>query len=397
MKNPDAKFTGWITKRGPGYYQAVVNIGRDPESPGKYKTMSKSIRGSKPEAQAYLREWLSRLEEAETKTEPSSMLLSEWLLEWVDDIAQNDLERNTYLSYRWEIEKHIIPMIGSAPISELLPSDLQKFYSYKAKNGRITSEGGLSNRSIIYIHTILNQALKKAVELELIPKNPCEKVKPPRDKKRNRKSENDFIALDADELKAFLNLCKGHRDYNIIYIAAFTGARQSEILGLRWQDVDWEGKSINISMTMHRYKKGLFEHRPRTKNDSSKRSIALTTDDMSVLKAQEIKQKEEKLAHGAGWDNQYDLVFTEASGQPVDRHNLLTRFQTLARHFGKPDLTFHGLRHTHATILLSDGEYINAVSERLGHSDVNTTLREYGHVLPKKKEDIAERFSRLLS
>lgn len=408
----EKKYSGWVTKRGPSYYQAVLNLGPNPEKPGQYLTKSKTVRGSKSKAQKFLNDWIDELErkdkeEKEKKENPiTDKTLGEWLTEWVEGSVKKDAEHNTYELYRWEIDKHIIPMIGHAPLTEVTPYDIHKFYEYKSNEGRLVepkelagdkkTPSGLSNRSVNLIHTVLNQAFIKAVALELIESNPCEKAKPPKDKKKKRKSENDYVALSKEQLQEFLKQAIDHRDFAIIYLAAYTGARQSELLGLRLDDDIWyEQNAVNIAMTLHRHKDGSFEHRPRTKNDSSTRIVDITSEDVKVLRWHEKKQKERQMLNRKTWKNEFNLVFTEPDGSPMDRRNLSKRFKNLAKKLGHPDFTFHGLRHTHATILLADGEYINAVSERLGHADIDTTLRIYGHVLPKMKEDLASRFARL--
>lgn len=408
------KYTGRVYKLGPGKYQAIVNY---KDAMNNYRTMKKTVKGRSKVALAFLTQWLEELENP--KFEPSEQLLEEWLIYWIDNIAKRDLELNTYESYRWEIKQHINPMIGKAPLSDLLPIDIQKFYDYKSSQGKLKREGGLSNRSVIYIHSILNQALQKAVALDMIEKNPCDKVKPGKDRKNKTKGQ-EIVFLSKEELAKFLAGCKDHRDFSIIYIAAYTGARQSELLGLTWEDIDWEEKTIYIHSTLHRHNDGTYEHRPRTKNTSSTRTIAVTEADLEILKKHHKYQTELKLAAGRNWKNKNNLVFTEDDGSPMDRRNLSGRFKNLSAKLLDPpkvkkskkdnseeinepevkekkkDFTFHGLRHTHATILLSDGEFINVVSERLGHSNINTTLRIYGHILPKKRVDVAERFARLV-
>jgi integrase len=276
-------------------------------------------------------------------------------------------------------------MIGQAPLSDLLPLDIQKFYDHKFNDGKLKAVGGLSNRSVTYIHSILNQALAKAVDLEMIEKNPCDKVKPGKDKRKQRKGQ-DIVSLSKEELNEFIKDSREHRDFALIYTAAYTGARQSELLGLKWDDVNWEEKTLYIHMALDRHSDGSYEHRPRTKNYSSTRTISVTDADLAVLKQHRKNQNELQLAAGSGWKNTFNLVFTEADGSPMDRRNQTSRFINLANKLLSPPkikepktvesevkpeklpevktkhLTFHGLRHTHATILLSDGEYINVVS-----------------------------------
>lgn len=384
-------YTGRIDKVGPGHYRIVINLPRDPVT-GKYKKKRKDVHGTRQEAEALMRQMIAELEQPQKK--PSEQPLGEYLLYWIDTIARADLERNTYESYRWEIEKHIIPCLGHIPLCELEPIHIQTFYSYKAEAGRLDGKGGLSNRTVTYLHSILNEALKKAVDLELIPKNPCAKVKPPRDKKQPGKK---MVVLSKEELRQFLDGCREHRDYALIYVAAYTGMRESELLGLQWDDILWKEKAIRVNKTLHRYKDGTYDLRPRTKNESSNRIIPVTDSVLTVLREHRKKQMEAQLASGGTYRKEMNLVFPDLNGGPQDRKNVFHRFANLAKKLGYPKMRFHDLRHTHATILLADGEMINAVSQRLGHADVNTTLETYGHVLPRKAEETARRFERLLS
>lgn len=195
-----------------------------------------------------------------------------------------------------------------------------------------------------------------------------------------------WVVLDAKQLSEFLEESKDHRDYAIVYTAAYTGARQSELLGLTWDKVNWDEKTITIDHALHLDDESEdgFEHRPRTKNETSTRTIDVSERVLKVL--QEYKK------------SQIDspLVFTEPNGDPINRHNLTHRFSNLVKRLGYPIMTFHHLRHTHATILLSDGAYINEVANRLGHADPKITFSIYGHVLPNKKQTLANRFDELL-
>lgn len=385
-----SKYTSRIDKIGEKHYRIVINLGRDKN--GKYPKKRQDVHGTRPEAEEILRQMIYDLENPPKKF--SEQLTGEYLLLWVDTIAKPVLEQNTYESYRWEIEMHINPSLGHIPLCEITPYHIQTFYSYKAEAGKLKGKGGLSNRSIVYKGTILNMALAKAVDLELIEKNPCDSVKPPRDKNKKRKKE-EMVVLSKEELKTFLTDTKSHADWSIIFIAAYTGMRQSELLGLRREDIFWKDKKIRVKMTLHRLQDGTYEHRPRTKNETSTRIIPVTRKVLAVIKLHLWKQNQILNDCDSKWKD--ILVFLDSKGEPLDRRNLSHRFANLAAKHGHEKMRFHDLRHTHATILLSAGEMINAVSERLGHADIQTTLQIYGHVLPKKAEDIAIRFEQLLS
>jgi integrase len=197
-----------------------------------------------------------------------------------------------------------------------------------------------------------------------------------------------WVVLCRQELASFLKDIKGRRDYALIYVAAYTGARQSELLGLTWDKVRFKDKAIRIEQTLHRDKDSDsgFEERPRTKRKSSTRTIPVTNRVIKVLE----KHRQEQIA--AGIESKH--VFLEPDGNFIDASNLGRRFKRLAKNY--PGMTFHHLRHTHATILLSEGANINEVAERLGHANAAITLKTYGHVLPDRPQSLANFFDSLI-
>ncbi len=383
------QFTSRIDKVDKNHYRIVVNLGHDPTD-RRYKKKQKDVHGTKAEAELVLQSWIEELQQAPKTL--SSQTIGQFLMHWVDTIAKPELERNTYDSYRWELEKHIVPSLGHIPLCEIAPIHVQTFYSYKAEAGRLDGKGGLSNRTITYHHAILNQALASAKVLKLIEENPCDVVKPPRDK-RNA-SEKIGVVLTKDELGSVLIRLRGHRDYALIYAAAFTGMRQSELLGLQWDDILWDTKQIRVRKAMHRHRSGEYEHRARTKNKTSSRIIKVTDDLMVVLREHRKEQMQALLA--AGSDRSSNLVFPDLDGSPQNRLNVYHRFRNIITKLGHKGMRFHDLRHTHATILLASGVMINVVSKRLGHANVDTTLGIYAHVLPEFENNAADTFADLV-
>lgn len=374
-------------------WRIVVEAGVDPITL-KRKRIVRTFLGSQKEAERER----ARLELEALQppvVEPSKQPLGEYLIRWIDTIARPELKPVTYQGYRWYIVKHINPIMGHIPLSHLVPLHIQEFCSYKIENGRLDGKGPLSNRSVIYIHSILRQALERAVDLELIPKNPCARAKPPRSRKRRGKTGKgrSYVVLDAEQLTEFLDRCQGHRDYALVHTAAYTGMRQSELLGLQWHHILWNENAIDVEQAL-----SLLEGGKRvlgeTKNLTSTRTVKVTDSVMAILREHKKAQLERQLKSGGTFVNHHNMVFPDIrNGEFENRKNLSHRFSKLAKRAGYEGFRFHDLRHTHATILLSAGEYINAVSERLGHADVDTTLRTYGHVLPKKQDEVAKRFA----
>lgn len=342
--------------------------------------------GTKADAEAYLRDWLWELENPEEAK--ALQTVDDFLDSWIDKDAKILLkwEQNTHDRAKRIIDKNIKPHIGKKLIGDLIPEDIMGLYTTLGTEG--TDRKKLSPRSIRYVHTILNQALNHAVAMKKIPSNPAKGLTPAPSKSKDKEK---WVVMSKEQLKAFLEAIKGHTDYFLIFTAAYTGARQSELLGLTWDKV-WEDKKIlRIEQTLHTITTGEYERRPRTKNDTSTRSIKVTDRVLNIL----IEHKENQKAKDIPTGNE-DLVFTDVKGNPINRDNLGHRYANLASKHGYSGMTFHHLRHTHATILLSDGANINEVAERLGHADPSITLSIYGHVLPGRDQSLAEKFDSLI-
>ncbi len=371
-------------------WDIFVNLGWD-EIKKYYPIKRKKFTGNRWEAEAFLRDWIYELENPDITC---YVTLSEWLLEWLKTSALPNQEKTSYERVERLVRKNIIPWLGHIPLGALNAENVKNYYATLLEKGKIRitkDEKGeeikiyapLSKRTVQYCHIVLNQALNEAVTLGKIPSNPAKGIKPPKDK---RKPKEKMHALDANQLKELLEKALGHRDYVIIFVAAYSGARQSELIGLTWDKIWFHKSAIRIERTIHLDKESEtgFEERERTKNDPSTRTVIMSKKAMDLFKS--VRPKDAK---------KDDLVFQEKGG-PLNRQNLTGRFENLAAKHGYPDMTFHDLRHTHATILLSDGANINEVAERLGHADPTITLRTYGHVLPGRDETLANRFDSLM-
>lgn len=379
-------------------WQAVVHTGYNPEKK-RHDKVRRTFYGTRRQAEAFLRDLIFELENPDVVV--SQMPVGEWLDYWLENYGtiKYKWEKNTYERAERVVRVNIKPYISEIPLNALEPRHIMDLYSYLSTSGKIrrfkdedgqtqTERIGLSSRTVRYVHTILNQALNEAVKLRKINENPAKGLTPAKEKTRNR---DEWVVLDANQLYKFLEACKGHRDYAIIFTAAYTGARQSELLGLTWDKINWIEMTITINQALHLdyESEDGFEHRPRTKNETSTRIIDISERVLNVLQEYKNSQKEKGVYT--------ELVFTEPDGTPINRHNLTHRFSNLAKNLGYPKMTFHHLRHTHATILLSDGAYINEVANRLGHADPKITFSIYGHVLPNRKQTLANRFDELIN
>lgn len=371
--------SGNITQRGEQSWRLKYEAGRD-SATGKRRTAYKTVRGSKKDAEKELRKILTSIDDG-AYVEPSKLTVAEYLKRWLADYAKPKVAGNTL--ERWEqiVDKHLTPALGNRPLKDLTPLDIQAYYSRELASGRLDGSGGLSRRTVHHHHRLLFQALKQAVKWRILAINPAEAVEPPKPEKP------DIEVLDNEELGKLLNVARPTRSYPAILLAATTGMRRGEVLGLRWRDVDLDKHLLAVSQSLEETKDGLRMKAPKTQ--TSRRSISLPGITVEALRAHKIAQAQERLQLGLG-RNDEGLVFTTLDGEPVRPRNLTKEFTRLVKRAGGHRITFHGLRHTHITALLKDGTNPKVVSERAGHSSVAVTLQLYGHVLPNMQADAAK-------
>lgn len=235
--------------------------------------------------------------------------------------------------------------------------------------------------------TIIKGSLDYAVNMELLPSNPAKKIQLPKDKKK------EMTVWDIDEIKAFFKVASQDRLYPAFHLAITTGMRRDEILGLRWKDVDLDKGILYVRQTLSKDGKKFLSG---AKTDSSVRSIKLSNETIAVLRKHKARVAREKLQLGPDYVD-YDLVICTSKGTPVNPENLKRTFERLIKEARVPKIRFHDLRHTHATMLLAQGVHAKVISERLGHSNIKTTLDIYSHVLPNMQEEAANQIDALLS
>lgn len=375
-------------KRKDGNWYVVLELDRER---GKRKQKWISVRkelglnkkATRSQAEELLIKKLRELQQG-IYFDPEDMTVAEFLDRWMETYGETNLKKNTYNGYESFIRLHIKPEIGSILLSKLKPAHLQNFYSKKLKKGRADGkQGGLSARSVRYIHMILREALSHAVKWEVIPRNVAEAVTPPKEEKSRART------WTKEEAQAFLRAVSGHRLYPLYLLAISTGMRRGEILGLRWQDIDWNKGVISISQAAVATKEGLVIG--DTKTDASQRTVAIPPSVLEALKLHRQRQREEAMVLGKP-EITKGLIFTSQKGTPINPSNLIRHFKNIISKTNLPQLTFHDIRHTHATIMLQNGVHPKIVSERLGHSRISTTMDIYSHVMPDMQADAALKF-----
>jgi integrase len=300
--------------------------------------------------------------------------LAAFLERWLADVVQPSVRPSTFTSYRMLTRRHVIPGLGQHRLSKLTPQDVQTFY-----NGRRAV--GLSPRTVQYLHAILRRALGQAVKWSLVPRNVALLTERPNARRP------EIRPLDPDQIRAFLTAAAGDRLEALYTVAVAVGLRQGEALGLRWEDVDLDGATLQVRHALQRIEGRMQLVEPKT--DKSKRTIALPAVAVTALRAHRTRQLEERLWAGSRWQ-EWGLVFTSTIGTPLDGTNVTKGFQRLLHKAGLPHQRFHDLRHACATLLLVQGTHPRVVMEVLGHSQIGLTMNTYSHVMPSLRREAAE-------
>ncbi|MBT9171959.1 MAG: Transposase [Syntrophomonadaceae bacterium] len=321
--------------------------------------------------------------------EPTKTTFGEWLDKWLTAYKKGQIKTSTYESYETLINVHIKPALGKIPMAKLQANALQSFYNQKLESGRHDGEGGLSTRTTRYLHAIIRQALQQAVKEGLLIRNVADATSPPTIRNKQMQPLVEAALVD------FLEAAKEDRLFAAYLVAATTGLRRGELLGLCWDCVDLERGVIAVSRQLITLKGGAFLEET-TKSKSGRRSVTLTDDATRELKSHRKRQAQEKLLLGAAYQDS-GLVFCREDGNPLDPGRFTKSFQRRLEAAGLPKVRLHDLRHTHATLLLARGIPAKLVQERLGHSSITMTLDLYSHVTPEMQKLAAESLNGLLA
>jgi integrase len=388
---------GHIRQRGPETWLLKFDVGRDPLT-GKRITRYATVHGGKRDAQRELSKYLAQVGDG-VYVDPTKLTLGDYLMQhWLPHV-RNQVTGSAADRYSDIVNKHLVPAIGKHRLARLSPAQVQAYYDAELAGGRrahplkksSAAAAGLSARTVRLHHKVLNQALRHAVKLQWIARNPCDAASPP------RVEHKEMPALDHDQTAAVIRAAAGSRIYIAVLLALTTGMRRGEILGLRWRDLGLDAGQLSVSQALEQTRRGLVFKPPKT--ERSRRMIILPALTIEGLRVHKTQQREEYLQLGFGKDED-DLVVTEITvatdstgrreiaRKPMTPDHLSKDFCRLARRL-KLKVRFHDLRHTHATHLLKAGVHPKVASERLGHASVAITLDTYSHVLPGLQEDAA--------
>jgi integrase len=375
---------GSVQKRSKGSWRLVFDLER--HTTGKRRQKVVHFRGTKREAE----EELSRIIAEVTNggySDPGNITVGEYLNRWLEHVATKTAAK-TFERYAEVVRLNLIPNLGGLKLSKLRPMHIQQFYAASLTDGRVRKTGGLSPRTVLHYHRIISQALKQAVKWQLLARNPAEAVEPP------RPDQHEMLVLDGEQTATLLDSASGTTLYIPVMLAVTTGMRRGEILALRWSEVDLERGTLAVTQTLEKSRRGGLRFKsPKTKK--SRRSISLGPITIEALRRHRAAQAELFLRLGCGRDRS-TLVCARPDGTPINPNTLTSGFASLVRRTDIPAVTFHGLRHTHATHLFQAGVHPKIAQERLGHSTIAVTLDLYSHVMPGMQEDAAMRVDKAL-
>jgi integrase len=373
---------GSVIKRG-STYSIVLDLGRGPD--GRRQRRWHSGYRTRKDAERARVELLAQVDHG-IYVEPSRLtvavfLRDQWLLALTGQVRPTTLH-----SYRSNLERYVLPRIGQLPLQRLTPAHLNTLY------GALLAAGGrdgqpLSARTVQAIHMTVRKALGDAARWGLVVRNVAALASPPKPRRAEMRT------WTAAELRAFLEHVQDERLAALWMLAASTGMRRGEMLGLRWVDVDLDRGRVAVRQTLVIAGRQVVISEPKTSR--SRRSIALDPRSVAALRSWRAAQAAERLAWGAGWTDS-GLVFTREDGMPIHPEWLSDAFEWRIKTAGLPRIRLHDLRHTHASLGLAAGVPIKVMSERLGHTSSSFTADAYQHVTPGLEEEAAATVARLV-
>lgn len=344
---------GSVYRRADGIWVGALLIGHDENGRRRRRVVYGKTR---TEAAMKLKE-LQAAQSTGTLTEPKRITVGAFLKQWLDDSCRLSVRETTFENYSSIIRLHVAPHIGGVRLTNITPANIQSLYAQLERQGK-------SPRLRQLVHAVLHRAFNEALMWGFILRNPCSAVKRPRVPRR------EINCMTGKQVRRLLDAAKGNRLEALYVIAVATGMRQGEILALQWGDIDLKAGTARVQRTLVEVNGQLKFSEPKTAR--SRRLVELPSFAIRALQAH----------RGDAIPVPDCLVFTDTIGGRLRKQNLLRRsWWPLLERAGLPKIRFHSLRHTHASMLLSQGTHPKVVQERLGHSSISITLDTYSHVM----------------
>lgn len=306
--------------------------------------------------------------------------VGDFLVQWLE-ASRATIRPRTWEHYERIVRLHVPPSLGRLRLDALRPNHLQHLYAVKLQEG-------LSPKMVSHIHGALHRALGLAVKWGYLPRNVADATEAP------RVPVKELRIPGYEELVRLLDVARAAGDpmWQLWTVAAYSGCRQAELLGLKWEDVDIEASAITIQRILVRARNCAPVY-GEPKTAKSRRVIALPGEAMAALRSVRARQIEAR--RGQEWHD-FDLVFTSRFGTPLIRRNVNRSLSHALARADLPSMRFHDLRHAHATLMLQAGVPMKVASDRLGHSTIAITMNLYTHRVQQMDVDAAERVEELM-
>ena len=359
-----------------GYYQMILSY-KDTTGKRKNKSISTGlpVKGNKRKAETMLMEMRKSFDNdlIESSSCKNNIQFTTFLLDWLE-MMKNSIEATTYASYSMVIKSRIVPYFESRKLTlkELTPKDIQDYYQYGLNVEKVSAN------TVIHRHANIRKALQYALKLGLIDFNPADRVERP------RKGKFTAEIYNSQELDALFSAVKGLRIELAVILGAFYGLRRGEAVGLRWDAIDFERKTITIKYTVNQVTvngKVIIIEKKRTKTKSSFRTLPLVEPFEKLLTKLKSEQENNRKVCGKDYCTDYlDFIYVDALGARIKPNYITQAFPKLLERQGLKRIRFHDLRHSNASLLYAHGVSLKEISEWMGHSDIATTSNIYTHL-----------------
>lgn len=356
-------------------------------APGTGRQIQRSITGKTQKEVAQKLKAATASIDAGTYTAPSKMTVGEWLDIWSAEYLGGVKPRTAEL-YKATISTYIKPALGAVKLEALNAHTIQGFYNTLGTERE--GKSGLSPKTVKNIHGVFHKALQQAVKVGYIRFNPADACELPRVEHR------EIHPLDEDEISRFLTAIHGHRFEALFLVTLFTGMRRGEILGLKWDNVDFDRGMINVCQQLQHIVGSVGEYHLVSPKNGKGRTVTPAPSVMGLLKNQRKRQAEDQLKAGPLWHGD-GFVFTDALGQHLSPNTVYESFKRVVARIGRPDARFHDLRHSYAVAAIQSGDDIKTVQQNLGHHTAAFTLDVYGHVTEQMKQESAARMENYIN
>ena len=374
---------GNITRRGKASWRIKYERPRDQD--GRRQIRYLTVRGTKRDAQKALTDALHAVQHG-TDVDPSALTVREYLRAWLD--APEGITPKTAERYRQLADQQEIPHLGAVARQKRRPAQVKDWHATLLARGGKDGRP-LGARTVGHAHRVLHRALARAVEAEIVSRNVASAIRPP------KVEYKEMEILDAAQMADVLVKIADHTLHPVAALALATGLRRGELLALRWGDVDLDGATLRVERSLEETSAGLRFKMPKTRH--GRRNVSLPRSAVHVMRAHRTKQLELRLALGQGRAPGDAMVFSRLDGSPLSPDNLSRDWRRLVIARKLPKVSFHALRHSHASALIAAGLDVVSVSRRLGHGSPVVTLNVNAHLFRQTDTAAAEAIENVLS